>query len=174
MLEHDDFSTQFTLVEAMTYDGKAYRAFFEADVPAGTPENPGTANYSIINGPNAVHLFYRRFFSNYPDVRYEVRAGATITGYSGGPVPIFNMKYNGPASDNVARQCTVSDIGQLVDLEITAGTIAVGNRPSGGTLDSPDDLKILPPNTEFLIHLINPNAEPVKTMVYLKWFETNP
>lgn len=168
MLQPNKYPTTYSLTQAMTYDGKAFRAFFESEIPAESE-----ITVSILNGENIINLFYRRFFSNMPDVRYEVRTGAVITAY-GAEIPILPMNaVNVRQSTNTARLCTTSSIGTLQDIEISGGSIGVGNRPAGGTLDDQDDLKVLPPNTEFLIRLANPNTDPAKALVYLKWFETH-
>ena len=171
MFSADKFPPTMSLKEHMIYTGKGFRLFYEAVVPAASGGTPGEHFVSIKNGANTVHLFKRLVNSDQPAVRYEVRTGATFLTY---PTPITIRPLKGfasAASKNLARTCTVSDIGELSDLDIVGGSISVGNRAEGSTLNEPDDLKVLPPDEEFLLRLTNPNADPTNVLVYLKWFE---
>lgn len=159
--------SEMSLINRMIYEGAAFRSFLLFEVP---PESDFTV--SILNGPNAVHLFSRLVKASMPNMIYEVRTGATVTNY-GANVPIFNMNaYSQRESANIARICTVSDIGDLTDQMPLAGHEEAGNRFVGEESLEADDLKVLPNDVEFIVRVTNPNTQPAVGFIYLKWFET--
>lgn len=169
MFSDSKIKPTMSLTQYMIYQGNAFRTFSEFNVPA----NNGEFYISILNGANLVHLFYRQINSTQPKLRYEVRTGATITGYVGQPIPIRNMNAkSSQISTNIARVCTVSSIGELTDIQLLGGGELSGSRAMGDEEIEPDDLKILPSNTEFLIRCVNPANDIAKCLLYLKWFET--
>lgn len=157
-----------SLTQAMVYEGNAFRTFHLFDIPA-----QGNFNISVKNGPSAIHLFNRLVRANLPNVLYQVYAVPSGVVY-GANINIFNMNaFNQKPSANLVRICTsVASPGQLTDLHALGGVSGVGNRLEGDESIEPDDIKILPANTEFLIRLVNPNTEIAKAFLYLKWFET--
>ena len=160
-----------TLTQQMVYTGNAFRMFHEITVPAESE-----AYIGIQNGENSVHLFSRLVRSTLPDVRYEVRSGHVVSaGGEGAAVStVFNMNGNSNVqSTNSVRIITAVDsLGDLKDIDIVGGALTVGNRPQSDTLKDPDDLKVLPPNVDFLLRFVNPNTDPADVLLYLKWFET--
>lgn len=162
------FRPAMSLTQAMVYNGNAFRVFHLFDIQA-----QGNYSISIKNGSNAVHLFNRLVKANLPNVLYEVYAAPSGVVY-GSDINIFNMNgVKGKASTNLVRVCTsVANPGQLTDLHALGGVAGVGNRLEGDESIEPDDIKVLPANTEFLIRLVNPNTEIAKAFLYLKWFET--
>lgn len=159
-----------SLTQRMIYQGNAFRFFHKFTVPANSDYT-----LSVSNGDNAVHLFSRLVKASVPDVLYEVRDNAVIASYDSSALDIFNMNgYSSKDSANVARVCTASDIGDLVDMHELGGSTEVGNRKTGDESLDPDDIKILKNNNEFLLRLDNPNNEPAVCFLYLKWFETAP
>lgn len=160
-----------SLTQAAIYQGIAFRTFHTFTVPAS-----GEYLISVRNGENAIHLFSRLIKANLPDLVYEVRTGATITGYLGNPITIFNMNaFSQQITANVAQECTVSDYGTLTDIHQLGGDDLPGNNYDRGdeSID-PEDIKILPNDTEFLLRITNPNTENANALLYLKWFETAP
>lgn len=166
MLSPLKFTPIISLNQEMVNRGRAFRFFYEAVVPA-----EGEHTISIQNGANSIYLFSRKVNSDQPALRYEVRTGAVISSYGPpiNPLPM-NALLQYPTT-NLARACTASSIGVLVDIDIAGGSDGVGHRHEGDTMDDTDDLKVLPPDEEFLIRLVNPNLEAANVLVYMKWFE---
>jgi len=162
-----NYEAKLTLVQRMVDNGQAYRTFKEIIIPAN-----GTLDLSIKNGEYAVGLYSRLLITDQPMIRYEVRTGATITGYTGDPIPIrpLNAMKQTP-SKNIFRECTQSDIGELTDIDIVPGQTGSGSNSSGQVYGDAEDIKILPPEQEFLLHFSNPNNVQSKVLIYLKWFE---
>lgn len=162
-----NYEAKLTLVQRMVDNGQAYRTFKEIIIPAN-----GTFDLSIKNGEYAVGLYSRLLITDQPMIRYEVRTGATITGYTGEPIPIRPLNaMNQTPSKNTFRQCTQSALGELADIDIVPGQAGSGSNASGAVYGDADDLKVLPPNDEFLLHFSNPNNTQSKVLIYLKWFE---
>lgn len=172
-----DFKVKPTIsiTQHMVHKGSGFRSFHKFTVAGGNAQDPGEYFISIQNGQNAVHLFNRLVSGGAPNMIYEVRTGATIDSY-GDTIDIFNMNaYSNNVSANTARIATsVSDIGQLVDIHPLKGFEQAGNRLAGDESIEPDDIKVLPDDTEFLIRITNPNSDPADAFLYLKWFETAP
>lgn len=162
-----NYDTQVSLVQRMTDNGQAFRAFKEFDIPAN-----GEITFSVKTGDKAVGFYSRLIVPNQPDIRYEVRTGATIDSYVGDPIKIRNLnsKKNTP-STCLFRQCTQEDLGELVDIDLLPGQAGSGSNSSGDIYRDPDDLKINSDNTEYLLRLVNDNGTVAKTLLYLKWFE---
>lgn len=162
-----NYDTQVSLVQRMTDNGQAFRTFKELEIPAN-----GEINFTIKTGGKAVGFYSRLIVPDQPDIRYEVRTGATIDGYIGDPIKIRNLNSkNNKPSTCLFRQCTQTDLGELVDIDILLGQAASGSNASGDVYRDPDDLKINSDDTEYLLRLVNPNGTIAKTLLYLKWFE---
>jgi hypothetical protein len=161
----DNLTATMDLVGLMIDKGNAFRAFTEFTVPAN-----GEYAISVETGEEVAVLYNRIVTPDQPNIRYEVRLGAT-TQNLGVQIPVFpanakRIKQSGV----VMRPCTYTDAGTLSDIDIIPGQAASGSN-KGGQVYSPDETKPIPENLETLVIIKNPNNNECNVLVYYKWFE---
>lgn len=166
MMSGFNYETRMDLIQRYIDQGKAFRTFEEITVPGN-----GSYDMSVKIGSDAVGLYYRLLTTSEPNIRYEVRSGASFTSY-GDPVTIFNI--NGKSSEvskNIFRPCTVSEVGTLTDIDLVPGVEGFSFSRSGQVYGGIDDIKIIKEDTETLLRFINPNSDAAEVLIYLRWLE---
>lgn len=153
------------LIALMIDKGNAFRAFIELEIPAN-----GEYSLSVETGEKVAMLYNRVISTNQPNIRYEVRTGATTT-ITGDPINIFpaNPKLIKPTGAVIAP-CSYTDAGSLDDIDLIPGQAASGSNKGGETF-APTEIKPIPENTETLIVFKNPNNQVCNVLLYYKWFE---
>lgn len=161
----DNLTVTIDHIANMIDKGYAFRAFTEFTVPA-----QGEYSLSVVTGSQVAVLYNRIISTDKPNIRYEVRTGAT-TGSLGTPVTVQpqNPK-NVRDVDVTIRPCTYSDAGILTDIDPLPGQAASGSNSSGDVY-SASEPKPIPEGLETLILFKNPNNEPCNVLLYYKWYQ---
>lgn len=161
----NNLTATLDLVGLMIDKGNAFRAFTEITVPAN-----GEYSLSVKTGDNVAVLYNRIVTPDQPNIRYEVRLGAT-TANLGTPITIFPANAKRIKSTGVVmRPCSYSNPGTLTDIDIIPGQAASGSNKAGQVY-SPTETKPIPENVETLIVVKNPNNVSCNVLIYYKWFE---
>lgn len=161
----DNLTATMDLVGLMIDKGNAFRAFTEITVPAN-----GEYALSVKTGENVAVLYNRIVTPDQPNIRYEVRLGAT-TENLGTPITIFPANAKRIKSSGVVmRPCDYTQAGTLTDIDIIPGQAASGSNKTGQVY-SPDETKPIPENLETLVIVKNPNNDDCNVLIYYKWFE---
>lgn len=161
----NNLTSTLDLITLMIDKGNGFRAFVEVVVP-GNDEY----SLSVKTGGNVAILYNRVISTNQPNIRYEVRTGATTT-ITGEPITIFpaNTKLIKPTGAVIAP-CSYTDAGSLDDIDLIPGQAASGSNKAGETF-APTEIKPIPENSETLIIFKNPNNQACNVLLYYKWFE---
>lgn len=161
----NNLTSTLDLIPLMIDKGNGFRAFTEIVIPV-----QGEYSLSVKTGDKVAMLYNRVISTDQPNIRYEVRTGATTT-ITGDPITIFpaNPKLVKPTGAVIAP-CSYSDAGTLNDIDLIPGQAASGSNKGGETF-SPTEIKPITENSETLIVFKNPNNQACNVLLYYKWFE---